>query len=248
MVNVKNQDRDFNVRNFVPHKAALANRAVQKHNARTFADIGGCWGVHAAYTVDVLSKNAIDKAYVADGNVNDQSRAAGRPYPQLEFREGLFNERSFIKPFPEVDVLLMYSILLHQANLDWDDFLESWSPKARVIVVYNQMWKRDETVRFVDHGLDWYLENVYFTNRQTIIDWFGRLDETHSSGRKWRDMHHYWQVGITTEDLIAKMRSLGFRLDLFENFGPFHHRKTPWFQNEGFIFVRDAPAAAGAAA
>lgn len=227
------------MRNFVPHKAALANRAVQKHDVKSFADIGGCWGVHAAYTVDVLSKNTIDKAYVADGNVNEQSQAAGAPYPQLEFREGLFNEPAFIEPFPKVDALIMYSILLHQANLDWDAFLEAWCGKARVIVIYNQMWKRDQTVRFVDKGLDWYLSNVYYTRRDTILEWFGRLDETHPSGRKWRDMHHYWQVGITTEDLVAKMRSLGFRLDLFENFGPFHTSKTPWFENEGFIFVRE---------
>lgn len=237
------------MRNFVPHKAALANRAVQKHGVKSFADIGGCWGVEGAYTIDILSKNDIDKAYIADGNVNDGTRAAGQPYPQLEFREGLFNESAFIEPFPEVDALIMYSILLHQANLDWDHFLEAWSVKARVIVIYNQMWKRDGgSVRFVDKGRDWYLRNVYFTNRQTILDWFERLDETHPSGRKWRDMHHYWQVGITTDDLVAKMKSLGFRLDLFENFGPFHHRKTPWFQNEGFIFVREAPAQAAAAA
>ena len=95
------------MRHFVRHKAALANRAVRKHGVKSFADIGGCWGVHAGYTVHVLAKNRIEKAYVADGNVNKPSRAAGKPYPQLEFVEGLFNEPAFIQPFPEVDTLIM---------------------------------------------------------------------------------------------------------------------------------------------
>jgi hypothetical protein len=37
------------------------------------------------------------------------------------------------------------------------------------------------------------------------------------------------------------MKSLGFRLDYYENYGPFHHSRTPWIENEGFIFVRDEP-------
>lgn len=228
------------VRNFVDHKAALANDAVRKHGVKSFADIGGCWGVHAAYTVDILEKNAIDKAYVADGNVNPQSRAAGAPFPQLEFIEGQFNEHAFIEPFPQVDALIMYSILVHQANLDWDAFLEAWSKKARVIVIYNQMWKKTKkTVRFPDQGLKWYLRNVFFSKREIIVDWFQRLDEPYKNGRKWRDAHHYWQVGITTADLVGKMKSLGFRLDFHQNYGPFHHRRTPWIENEGFVFVRD---------
>ena len=118
--------------------------------------------MHAGYTVDVLSKNPIEKAYVADGNVNPQSRAAGQPYPQLEFIEGQFNEPAFIQAFPKVDALIMYSILLHQANLDWDQFLDAWAEKAPVFVIYNQMWKRKgQSVRFTDHDLKWYLKNVY---------------------------------------------------------------------------------------
>ena len=227
------------MRHFVRHKAALAHRAVRKHAVRSFADIGGCWGVHAGYTVHVLSKNRIDKAYVADGNVNKQSRAAGRPYPQLEFIEGQFNEPTFIEPFPQVDALIMFSILLHQANLDWDQFLEAWAGKARVFIIYNQMWKKsNRTTRFVDEGMQWYLDNVYYTDKDKIVEWFGRLDELHPSGRKWRDMQYYWQFGITPSDLVGKMEALGFRLDLFENFGSFHPSKTPWFENEGFVFVR----------
>ena len=234
------------MRNFVPHKAALANHAVRKHDVKSFADVGGCWGVHAGYTTHVLAKNTIEKAYVADGKVNEQSRAAGRPYPQLEFIEGQFNEPAFIEPFPQVDALIMYSILLHQANLDWDRFLEAWSGKARVIVIYNQMWKKsDETIRFVERGRDWYLDNVYFTDRAKILEWFEKLDEPHPSGRRWRDMQYYWQFGITTADLVRKMEALGFRLDLYENFGAF---KKPWFENEGFIFVRKPAAAASAQA
>jgi hypothetical protein len=229
------------MRHFVPHKAALAHRGVKKHAAKSFADVGGCWGVHAGYTVHVLKKNEIDRAYVADGNVNDACRKAGASFPQLEFIQGQFNEPEFIESFPKVDALVMFSILLHQANLDWDAFLEKWALKARTMIIYNQMWKPDEkSVRFVDRGLDWYLENVFYGDRDKIIDWFGRLDETHPSGRKWRDMQYFWQFGVTTRDLIDKMASLGFRLDFFEDYGPW--KNTPQFRNEGFIFVRNAEA------
>ena len=40
------------------------------------------------------------------------------------------------------------------------------------------------------------------------------------------------------------MELLGFQLDLYENFGPFHPNKTPWFENEGFVFVRKPAALA----
>ena len=222
-------------------KVALADRAVREHGIRSFADLGACWNVHAGYSIGILERHHIARAYVVDQRITEETKRAAAGFPQIELRQGLFNERSFIEAFPEVDALLMFDILLHQVDLDWDDFLAEWAPKARVIVIFNQMWKAGEqTVRFIDNGPDWYREWVPYTDAERLEQWFRTLGETdRRTGRKRRDQHNFWQFGITTADLAAHMRRLSFRLDFFESHGRFHPTKTPWVEEEAFIFVRE---------
>lgn len=106
-----------------PLKGELANLAVSKHKVKSFADIGGCWGVHCGYSFDILDRHKIDRAFVADQFVTAPSRERAKAYSQLQFIQGLFNQQGYIAAFPEVDALIMYDILLHQVDLDWDEFL-----------------------------------------------------------------------------------------------------------------------------
>ncbi|MGK6317801.1 hypothetical protein [Neorhizobium sp. DT-125] len=224
-----------------PEKVALAVDAMRKHDVKSFADIGGCWGVHAGYTRAALEAVKIQKAYVIDQFVTGASKKLGARYKQLEFKTALFNQPGFIKDFPQVDALIMYDILLHQVNINWDEFIERWAPKARVLIIFNQMWKvGDKTTRFLDNGPDWYKKWVFYGDEKRIDEWLNTLDDIDpETGRKRRDLHSFWQWGITTHDLIKKCEDQGFHLDHFHNHGPFHNKKRPWIQDEAFIFVRN---------
>jgi hypothetical protein len=225
-----------------PEKIALAVDAMKKHNVTSFADIGGCWGVHAGYTRAALEAvSGIEKAYVLDQYVTGTSRNLGKRYSQLEFQTALFNQPEFIEEFPQVDALIMYDILLHQVDLDWNDFIAYWADKCRVLIIFNQMWKSGGyTTRFIDNGPEWYKKWVFYTNEQKLDEWLNTLDETDpATGRKRRDLHSFWQWGIQTDDLVGKCQEHGFRLDYFQNHGPFQNKKRPWIQDEAFVFVKD---------
>jgi len=134
----------------------------------------------------------------------------------------------------------MYDILLHQVAPDWDEFLDKWSPGKKCVIVYNQNWTRTpHTVRFIEEGgLDWYKENVYYTNEEILTKWFESHDElAPDQGKKRRDVHNFWQWGIVKDDLVQKMAQLGFEMSFFKNYGPFTLDK-PWIVNDGFVFVR----------
>ncbi len=93
-------------------------------------------------------------------------------------------------------------------------------------------------MRFVERGLDWYLENVGDTDRARIIEWFALHDEISPQfGRPWRDVHFFWQWGIVNTDLIAVMRELGFVLDHFDNFGTWSDRHAN-IENHAYLFSR----------
>ena len=222
-----------------PNKMQLAILAASKHHVRSFADLGACWGVNAGYSIGLLDSFPIDLGFVVDQTVTSLSRERGKKFPQLQFVTGLLGDTDVISNIPSLDALLMYDILLHQVAPNWDDFLTRWSKKARVLVIYNQMWAQTEkTIRFIERGVEWYKKNVYHTNSQTIDEWFRTLDETDpATRRKRRNLHQFWQFGITTNDLTNHLQKLGYRLDFFKSYGPFVPT-YPWIQNEGFIFVR----------
>jgi hypothetical protein len=223
-------------------KVDLANKAVMKHGVRSFADLGACWGVHAGYSIEVIKHNQIDRAFAVDMTITDLAKERAKSYPRLFLVKGDLGSEQTLASIPHVDALIMFDLLLHQAAPDWDEFLEMWSRKARVLIIFNQMWKRgDRSLRFVDHGRDWYKENVYYRKDDKIDRWFDRHDEVDlKTGRRVKDLPHYWQWGITKEDLQGKAESLGFGMEFFQNYGPFKRKKTPWIQNEGFIFVRNS--------
>ncbi|WP_370307104.1 hypothetical protein [Sinimarinibacterium flocculans] len=222
-----------------PHKAELFDHAIRTHGITSFADLGGCWGVNAGYTLHALARHpSIQRAYVADQHVTPLSRQRGAAYPQLAFLTGIINRAEFVEAFPAVDALVMYDILLHQVNLNWDAFLSAWATKARVLVIYNQNWSLDpRTVRFIDRGRDWYKQYVFHTRAEAIDQWFDQhdvIDPQLNCPR--RDVHNFWQWGITRDDLIAHVEGLGFRLTYFQDYGPFMN--VAHIPQQGFVFVR----------
>jgi hypothetical protein len=52
--------------------------------------------------------------------------------------------------------------------------------------------------------------------------------------RIWRDVHHVWQWGITTADLLFTMHELGFQLEYLKSHGEFNN--LPNFSEQAFVF------------
>lgn len=83
-----------------------------------------------------------------------------KKFNNLQLIKGAFNDKEIIKELGNVDAAIMYDILLHQVSPNWDEILEMYSKQISTLIIYNQNWIGDNTVRFIDLGLDKYLKDV----------------------------------------------------------------------------------------
>jgi hypothetical protein len=136
-----------------------------------------------------------------------------------------------------VDVALLFDVLLHQVDPDWDAVLARWAPHVRAFAIAEPLLAGvGETVRLVDLGRERYLELVPRLDLHDAL--FDRLDEVNERrGRPWRDVHDVWQWGIAAADLRARLAALGFREAHHEDGGPWQGH--PAWRHEAFVFVRD---------
>ena len=160
-------------------------------------DVGACWGVHGGYTFHALKSGRIERAVIADGDVTALTRARAAADPRITLAEGKIGDAAFIDALPPSDAAIVFDVLLHQVSPDWDAFLARYARQVNHFIIWNQDWiGSGQSVRFIERGLDWYLENVGDTNRARITEWFARHDEISPQfGRPWRDVHFFWQSG-----------------------------------------------------
>ena len=230
-----------------PDKLELIEAAYRMTEFRSFADLGGCWGVNGAYAFRAveLCGSRLRRAVILDGNVTRPTRERATGAPKVELVETMLGSAEAHESVGFVDAILMFDILLHQVRPDWDDFLLRWSRQTDTLIIYNQNWLlTPRTVRFVDRGLEWYRRNVVVwkdENPRTSLDrWFARHDERDSQGRLERDSHDFWQFGIRPLELINLLARNGFELVHMNRdplpFGPDY----PWIVNDGMVFRRAA--------
>lgn len=188
----------------------------------------------------------MDQAYLVDDFHPPKLYERFAQYPQFSVLKGAFGLRQTVDALPNVDALFLFDILLHQVDPDWDAILDLYAGKARVILIYNQQWIGSEkTERLLDLGPDAYLRNTPFAAtahseaKRAVETIFARRHEPHEKfgGKKRGDTPDIWQWGITDPDLVAKMWSLGFKLDWMRNYGPFSPA-MPNFENHGFWFSK----------
>ena len=222
-----------------PRKAQLVAAAIDRYDLHSILDVGGCWGVHGGYTFHALQSGKVERAAILDGDVTALTRERAAGDARVQLLEGDIGDAGFIDALPPCDAAIIFDVLLHQVAPDWDAFLARYARKVSHFIIWNQDWTGSErSVRFVERGLDWYLENVGDPDRARIVRWFERHDEISPQfGRPWRDVHFFWQWGITISDLVAVMRKLGFALDYFDNFGAWSERH-PNIQNHGYLFAK----------
>ena len=120
--------------------------------------------------------------------------------------------------------------------------LDLYATRARTFLVFNQQFIASEhTVRLLDLGEEEYLRNVPGNrDSQTYRDLFEKMYEIHPTWRWdrriYRDVPNVWQWGITDQDLLDKMKSLGFKLEYYKNCGRFGDLEN--FENHSFVFSK----------
>ena len=195
----------------------------------SFADLGGVWGVDGGYTFYILSKYNITKAYLFDTNISQIVLSKSKNYPQLELHELNFGSDEAVSKISNVDMILLFDVLLHQVNPDWNEVLAKYAPKTNYFLIYNPQFDAEKTVRLLDLG-----KKEYFTHVPHKPTGIYSLLFTDREGEV-RNMHNIWQWGITDNDLRNVMEKL--------NFSEIHFfRDKRWgkskFTSKGFIFKK----------
>jgi hypothetical protein len=222
----------------VPEKKDLIDFACERFQIRSFADLGGVWNVDGGYTFYALQRGQIEKAFLVDTDFTEKVGELQAAWPVLQLIEGNFGSEAIIQKIGNVDAVMFFDTLLHQVNPDWDKVLESYAPLAKCFLIFNQQFKGDRTVRLLDLGEEEYFKNVpHEKNQEPYKSVFQKMYEIHAKHQRiYRDIHNIWQWGITDDDLIDRMKALGFKLLLYKNAGKLFNLEN--FESHGFVFKR----------
>jgi len=216
--------------------------SVFRHNEKikSFADLGGVWRVEAGYTFYALKKYNPEKAYLVDLHFTDIVREQANKFPNLNLIKASFGTEKTAKEISKVDAVILFDVLLHQVNPNWDEVLTNYAQSTNYFIVYNQQFmKPGGTVRLLDLGEEGYFQNVpHDKSHPGYRNIFDKLNEKHPNyvDRNWKDVPDIWQWGITNEDLSAKMYELGFRQIFMRDYGQWDDLQN--IHNIGFIFEK----------
>jgi predicted DNA-binding protein len=206
------------------HKSVLIDEAIERYAIKSVVDLGGCWAVNGGYTFHALKTGQLARAVLVDGNITRLTRERASAWPQLELIEAALGDLETVKRVGEVDAAIMFDILLHQVSPDWDKLLERYS-HIETLIINNQNWIGAKTVRFPDFSVEEFISRVYHTDSVKVREWYQRHDEfNENQGKPERDVHHFWQWGITQSDLVRVLWNLGYRVDYLFSKGVFDPR------------------------
>ncbi len=219
-----------------PQKLRAIDHAARRLAPTSVADLGGVWAVEAGYTFAAIDRCDLDRAVLVDTGVTEAVRERAAQHPQMEIVEANFGSAEAAAQVGAVDVVLLFDVLLHQVDPDWDEVIALYAERTSAFVVVQPQWTwTDETIRLVDLGRDEYLASV--PDEALARSLFDRIDDTHPGyGRPWRDVHEVWQWGITDEALVDRMRGHGFHMTFFEDDGSW--RGLDRFASRSFVFQR----------
>lgn len=224
-----------------PDKLKLIDYAMEEYGITSFAELGCAWGVDGGYGFHILDHYEVARAVQVDMAPTETMKEKAPNYPQLQLIERNFCDEDVPKLVGDVDVVILFDVLLHQVKPDWDELLKMYAPQTKHFLIYNQQWiSSAHTVRLIDFGQEEYFKKIPAgsENYESYAGLFDRLDQAIPSKpeRLFRDIITIWQWGITDSDLIGQMKHLGFRLDHYRNCGQFC--ECPNFENHAFAFSR----------
>ena len=211
--------------------------AFRELGIKSFADLGGVWGVDGGYTFYALENYSVEACFLVDLFFSDNARRRSKHFKQLKLIQGDFGSQDTIRQLPELDAIFLFDVLLHQVGPDWQDIVRMYSAITRCFIVFNPQWVGLDTVRLTDVGEDEYFENVpHSRDEEPYATAFSHLDEIDpQTGQKYRDYKGIWQWGITDKDLCALMEELGFDMVYSRNPGQWGALKN--FELHAFIFT-----------
>jgi hypothetical protein len=218
-----------------PIKCRLIDTAFQQLLPHSFADLGGVWAVEAGYTFYALDRYPVERAVLVDTGISPTVREKAATEPRLELLDAPFGSGEALQRVGQVDAVLLFDVLLHQVDPNWDDILRMYADHTKAFVILDPQWMGATTVRLLELG-----ERDYHAAVPTSPvhdEAWQHLDEIHPVyGRPWRDIHEIWQWGVVEEDLRTVCEDLGFNLLYYENGGPWPG--LTMFENRGFVYAR----------
>lgn len=190
-----------------------------------------------------MVKHKIETAFLVDITFKESVIEKNRKYPGLKIIQGNFGDEEVARLISSTDAIILFDVLLHQVNPNWDEILEMYASRTRCFLIFNpQFIASKSTVRLLDLGEEEYFRNIPHTkDEETYKAVFEKMYEIHprpqyQRQRIYRDIHDIWQWGIVDDDLITRMKNLGFTLQYFKNYGMFSHLTN--FENHAFAFSR----------
>lgn len=212
--------------------------AFEQLGARTFADLGGVWAVDGGYSAYAAGNHAATRGVLVDDAFTPRVHAHAEALGTLELVQGNFGRPEVAERVGEVDVVLLFDVLLHQVAPDWDEILDLYAPQTRSFAIVQPQWNEAGVVRLLDLGEKEYLAAVPARGEPVYEGLYGRLDEINPDrGRPWRDVHDIWQWGVSDQALAAKLEALGFRVAHREIGGAW--RGLDRFHLGAFVATRD---------
>jgi hypothetical protein len=218
-----------------PIKLRAIDYACTELGAQSVADLGGAWAVDGGYALYAADAHDAERVVIADDDFTPPLLERAEADHAVELVRGNFGSAEVAEQVGTVDLILMYDIVLHQVDPDWNEILAMYADRADAIALAGPWWIGAETIRLPDLPREAYLEKVPNASfHETVID---RLDEYNERrGRPWRDCHDIWQWGITDADLRAAMGEFGYRCAYEENLGPWHGEEH--FVDRSYVFSR----------
>ena len=221
----------------VKDKKDLIDFSCQRLQTRTFADLGGVWHVDGGYTFYAMEKHNISTAFMVDTHFTEAVMQKKEMYPGLKLIKNNFGNEEVAQQIGHVDAIIFFDTLLHQVNPNWGEVLEMYAGRTACFIIYNpQFVASKRTIRLLELGEEEYFKNVpHRKNEEPYRTVFKKINEIHPQHQRlYRDIHNIWQWGIVDDDLMAKMKSLGFTLQYYKNSGQFGELSS--FENHGFVF------------
>lgn len=212
------------------NKVELLNRAIQNYQIKSFADLGGVWNVDGYYTSYILSQHPQTYGYLVD-NIANQLTDQVKSLHNLTIINNSFTSSEALEKIKFVDMVIMFDILLHQANPSWQQILEIYGSRTRCFVIYNPQFDLPKSERLINLGKTKYFKNVpHNDNEYNYHKLF--INETETNP-EYRDCCNFWQWAINDGDLINEFKQLNFKLVHHENM-----ESLGFAVNKSFIFVR----------
>lgn len=226
----------------VPLKLEAIDAAFALDRVTSVADLGGVWAVEAGYSFHALEHHSPERAVLVDDDITAVVRSLAAGFDQFELLEQNFGAQRTPADVGPIGVVLLFDVLLHQVDPDWDEILRRYAPFAQAFAIVQPMWDPPQgpsgpgdTVRLIDLGEERYRSAVPPQGNLDVL--FADPDAVNAKrGRPWKDVHDVWQWGMTDADLRATMDALGFTI-------AFETARGRWrgladFEDRAYVFHR----------